>query len=436
MSIHRVITHALLFVAFSALGGHALTLEELEKSYEQKLSEVRLEKEKSLADLKESYLGALARIETNYQKAGRLDELMLTREEMKHLTDGKWPLPALPEKISLDVAAPRKIYLKKRIEIEQQAARKSTDTADKMLALLDKQSVDLTKEGNLEQALLARQIKTEIESNKELGSARELLSNVMSDGTTQSVLHLRRFGDNVEVQVKHDARGQISFLSPIQNVQESDKSIGDTTAKNLGEFVGAKGYDPAPFTIYRQGGKGKEIGTLRLGGIHGGEQPMENKQSALRLSLDIKSVNPSGSFGSVGPRTSAPGAVRARGQFLMPKSNKVLSGITITQGGAPILYAEASQPDIWNEVDAIGESRVEHETGTILLYLKRRPNSNIGDAAQDYLLIKDLHIEIVRFSAFLVRRFDKNGTELERHDTPEKQPLFIANGDFVTAPSP
>ncbi len=436
MRLHHVISHILLFVVFSALSGHALTLEELEKSYEQKLSEVRLEKEKSLAELNESYLGALARIEAKYQKAGRLDEVMLTRTEIKDLTDKKWPLNALPEKISLECAAPRKIYLKKRVEIEQQAARKSTDAADKMLALLDKQAVDLTKEGNLQQALLARQIKAEIESDTELGGARELLSNVMSDGTTQAVLHLRRFGDNVEVLVKHDTRGQISFLSPIQNAQESDKSIGDTTARNLGEFVGAKGFDPAPFTIYRQGEKGKEIGTLRLDGIHGSEEPTENKQSALRLSLDVKAVNPSGSFGSVGPRTSAPGAVRARCQFLIPKSNKVLSGITVTQGGGPILYAEAPKPDVWNEVDATGESRVEHEAGTILFYLKKYPNTILGDAARDYVLIKDLHIEIVRFSAFVVQRFDKNGTELERHDTPEKQPLFIANGDFVTIPSP
>ena len=436
MSFHHVISHTLLFVVFSALSGHALTLEELEKSYEQKLSDIRLEKEKSLASLKESYLAALARIETKYQKAGRLDELMLSREEMKDISADKWPLTALPEKISLDVAAPRKIYLQNRVEIEQQAARKSTDTADKMLALLDKQAVDLTKEGNLQQALLARQIKAEIEANKELGTARELLSNVMSDGTTQTVLRLRRFGDNVEVQVKHDARGQISFLSPIQNVQESDKSIGDTTAKNLGEFVGAKGFDPTPFSIYKQGEKGKEIGSLRLDGIQSSEELMANKQTALRLSLDIKAVNPSGSFGSVGPRTSAPGAVRVRCQFLIPKSNKVLSGVSITQGGVHILYVDASKPDYWIEVDAIGASKVEHESGTILFYLRRQPNSNIADAAQDYVLIKDLHIVIVRFSAFLVQRFDKNGTELERHDTPEKQPLFITNGDFVSAPSP
>lgn len=436
VSPQSVIFRSLLFLALSALGCHALTLEELEKSYDQKQSDVRLEKEKSLTDLNESYLGALARIEAKYQKAGRLDEVMLTRQEIKDLTDDKWPLNALPEKITLELAAPRKIYLKKRIEIEQLAARKTTEAADRMRELLDKMAVDLTKEGNLEQALLARQIKAEIEANKDLGGARDLLSNVMSDGTTQSILHLRRYGDQIEVMVKHDARGRISMLSPIQNLQESDKSIGDTNARNLGEFVGAKNFDPAPFTIYRQGEAGKQIGTLRLGGIEGVEEPLEKGQSALRLSLDIKAVNACGAFQLAGPRTSAPGSVRARCQFLIPKSNKVLSGITITQGGAPILYAEASKPDIWNEVDATGESRVEHEAGTILLYLKRYPNTEVGAAAQDYVLIKDLHIEIVRFSAFLVQRFDKNGTELERHDTPEKQPLFITNGEFVTTPSP
>lgn len=435
MRLHLVIFHSLIFAAFSALNGHALTLEELEKSYDQKQSDVRLDKEKSLADLNQGYLGALARIEAKYQKAGRLDEVILTQKEIKDITNDKWPLNALPEKISLEVAAPRNIYLKKRIEIEQQAARKSTETADKMLALLDKQAVDLTKEGNLEKALLARQIKAEIESNKELATARELLSNVMSDGTTQIVLRLRRYGDNVEVLVKHDTRGQISFISPIQNVQESDKSIGDTAAKDLGEFVGAKGFDPDPFTIFQQGDEGKQIGTLLLNGIHGKEEPVEDKQSALRLSLDIKSETRIGVFRPLGPHKSAPGSVRARCRFLIPKSNKSLNGLLFTQGGPPILSADASRPDIWNEADATGESRDEHEGGNIYLYLNTNPQSKIEAPAQDYLLIKDLHIEIVRFSAFVVQRFDKNGTELERHDTPEQQPLFIANGELVTTPS-
>jgi hypothetical protein len=421
----------LLFAALSALGSHALTLEELEKSYEQKLSDVRLEKEKSLADLKQSYLGALARIETKYQKAGRLDELMLTREEMKDISEGKWPLTALPEKISLDTAAPRKIYLKKRIEIEQEAARKTTETADKMLALLDKQKTELTKEGDLEQALLADQIKAEIEADTGLAGARQLLANVMSDGTTAAVLRLRRHGDDIEVLVKHDTRGQISFLSPVQNVRETDKSVGDTTANNLGEFVGAEGFEPAPLTIYQQGGAGKEIGDFTLNAINGPEEPLENNQTAFRLSLDIKSENPYGRFETIGPRKSAPGSVRARCQFLVPKSNKVLSGITITQGGMPILSAEASKPDFWNEADAMASSRDEHEKGTVLFYLKRPPDTLIADAHDDYVLVKELHIEIVRFAAFVVQRFDKNGTELENYATPEKQPLFIANGEFV-----
>lgn len=148
--------------------------------------------------------------------------------------------------------------------------------------------------------------------------------------------------------------------------------------------------------------------------------------------MDLKSDNPYGHFGPCGPRTSAPGAVRTRCKFLIPKSNKSLNGILFTQGGAPILSADASKTDNWNEADATGESRDEHETGAILMYLK----SKEGAGAQDYLLLKDLHIEIVRFSAFVVQRFDKNGTELERHDKPENQPLFIANGDFVTAPDP
>ena len=100
---------------------------------------------------------------TKYQRAGRLDEVLLVKDEIKNISDGKWPLLALPKKISLEVAEPRKLYLKKRIKIEQNAARETAKTADKMLALLEKQAVNLTKKGDLQQALLARQIKDDIE---------------------------------------------------------------------------------------------------------------------------------------------------------------------------------------------------------------------------------------------------------------------------------
>ena len=63
----------LLLAALTALPASALTLGELEKSYDDKQSGIRLEKDKSMDGLKQSYLGALARIETKYQRAGRLE---------------------------------------------------------------------------------------------------------------------------------------------------------------------------------------------------------------------------------------------------------------------------------------------------------------------------------------------------------------------------
>ena len=53
----------LLLAALTALPASALTLAELEKSYDDKQSEIRLEKDKSMDGLNEGYVGALARID-------------------------------------------------------------------------------------------------------------------------------------------------------------------------------------------------------------------------------------------------------------------------------------------------------------------------------------------------------------------------------------
>ena len=51
----------------------------------------------------------------------------------------------LPKEISLEANAPRKIYLGKHIEIEQQAAKNLVETADTMVRALRAQVVSLTK---------------------------------------------------------------------------------------------------------------------------------------------------------------------------------------------------------------------------------------------------------------------------------------------------
>ena len=421
----------LLLAALTALPASALTLGELEKSYDDKQSGIRLEKDKSMDGLKQSYLGALARIETKYQRAGRLDEVLLVKDEMKDISNEKWPMLALPKKISLEVAEPRNIYLRKRIKIEQNAARQTAETADKMLALLEKQAVNLTKKDDLQQALLSRQIKADIESDAKLTDARKLLANVMSDGRSRPALRIRRFGDNIEVIVRYDARGKVSPDSPISNIVEADKSNGNTSAKVLGEFIGAKGYDVKPRTILAQDFNGKELGKFQLGAILPDFQKSVSGESGVGLSPDPAGTNWHGAIVGVSPPISAPGTVRISCRYFIPRENKQIIGFSFNgETGGPFLNKSFEERGKWVDDEVEGSS--VGEKGIILFYFKF-PSSevNVQQAILESVVMGSIKIEQIKFTAFVVQRLGDNGVITETFEDPATQPKFATNGELL-----
>ncbi len=423
---------SLLLLVLLALPAKALTLAELEKSYESKRTEIRLEKVKSMDTLKESYLGALARIEAKFQRAGRLDEVLLIKDETKDISEGKWPLAALPNKISLDVSAPRKIFLKRYIENEQDAARKTADTADKMLAILDQQAVTLTKAGDLQQALLARQIKTEIEADATLASARKLLANVLSDGTSRPALRIRRYGDNKEVIVRYDMRGKISPESPVSNVEEKEKAIGNTTAKTLGEFIGSEGSEADAALILQKTFDGNDPGGFALTEIEARFGDKFDGTTGMALSLKGKPVNPYASLAGAMPPSSSPGTNRFTIDYLVPKSNKGVTGFMLIQGtagGNPLGDKLFTTNGKWvKESFAAGSTS---ESDQVLLYLKILPEKIEIDLTSDLIVLGSLKIEQIKFSAFVVERYGDSGVIAESFEDPAKQPVFATNGKLT-----
>ncbi|QTN32155.1 hypothetical protein HZ994_07370 [Akkermansiaceae bacterium] len=385
--------------------------------------------------LKESYLGALARIEAKFQRAGRLDEVLLTKDEAKDISEGKWPLAALPEKISLDVAAPRKIYLKKHIEIEQEAARKSADTADKMLALLDQQAVSLTKSGDLQQALLARQIKAEIESDATLVSARKLLANVRSDGTSRPALKIRRYGDNIEVIVRYDMRGKVSMDSPVSNVKEADKSIGDTTAKVLGEFVGAEGYVVDSYVHFERDFADSDFSGIALSAIGHQFSKQYGDFTALEFKILPNGVNPYVTLPVKMIPISIGGTTQISIRHFTPKTNRTVNGFKLIQGtaGGSAFGGKAFESaGEWITQTVISEPTSEQ--GSLLLYFTFAPDNKGADLTQEPIVIGHIKVEHVKFSAFLVQRLGDNGVITESFEEAEKQPKIISNGELLPQP--
>ncbi|MDE0836330.1 MAG: hypothetical protein OSA84_08270 [Akkermansiaceae bacterium] len=389
-----------------------------------------MEKDKSLIGLSEGYLGALARIMTKYQRAGHLDEVLLVKDEMKDISNGKWPLLALPKKISLEVAEPRKLYLKKRIEIDQNAARQTAKTADKMLALLEKQSVNLTKAGDLQQALLARQIKADIESNPTLASSRKLLVNVMTDGRSKPALRIRRYGDNIEMIVRYDMRGKVSMDSPVSNVEEKDKTVGDTTATVLGEFIGTEGYNVTPLRLINKTFDGKDPSPIALARIIPTFQSNISENTGVGLSIDPKEEgNWYIRIPRVNPPASAPGTIRISCRYFVPKDNKEIVGFLLSG-------TELNQRGKWATGETITQSQPDSEepSNGIIYFLfgaESGEKINLAKASLEKVYLHSIKAEQIKFSAFVVQRLGANGVITETFEDPAKQPRFATNGELL-----
>jgi hypothetical protein len=83
----------------------------------------------------------------------------------------------------------------------------------------------------------------------------------------------------------------------------------------------------------------------------------------------------------------------------------------------------------WTSDDVIGES--SHETATLLFYITMADKAKAADAVADSIVLGELMVEHVKFTAFLQTRYNPDGRPAEGIVDPSKQPLFISNGDFV-----
>ena len=113
---------ALCFVIMIAKSS-ALTVDELKVAYEVQILRVNQEKEESLDQLRKSYLKSLDKIEATYQKAGRLQDVLLLRKEKKLIESKKWPMPGLGKDTPANLKNGRRLYERAQTERERKAAK-------------------------------------------------------------------------------------------------------------------------------------------------------------------------------------------------------------------------------------------------------------------------------------------------------------------------
>jgi len=67
----------------------------------------------------------------------------------------------------------------------------------------------------------------------------------------------------------------------------------------------------------------------------------------------------------------------------------------------------------------------------MLFYLCVPQAKKAIDAAGDSVVLGELKVEYLKYSAFVRQKFGDHGEPAEGSDEPKKQPLFISNGQFV-----
>jgi hypothetical protein len=176
----------------------ALSLEELQASYESRVVRTSASREKSIASLQVKYLKAILPAKNASMRAGKLKEALLIDAEIKEVKKGNWPLPALEQSLVKALGKKRTIFTKSRSGIELKWAMAYSKDADAMLVALIKKRDQLTKAADLKTAQKAQSLIDQIMADPQLALARELPFRISVDGQTKVAMILRRNGDNLE----------------------------------------------------------------------------------------------------------------------------------------------------------------------------------------------------------------------------------------------
>ena len=421
----------LLMIAILTLAAAAQTVDSLRQGFDQRCEQAANARDEQLGQLTTSYQAALTRLLEKIKSTGKLDAALPIHQELEALKQVTVELPPLPA-AATDLKPLREKYLDSRQQILKTHATTLGSLADKMEAALRAREADFTKAGKIPDAVAARETREELERDPDVRSARDLLKLGGSSGKPRAAMQLRRYGDNLEVIVFYDRLGKISMDSPVENVREKTgegKELGDTQAKVLGEFVGAKGYAVDPYVSFQHTFNTKDPSGLVLAEITPEFNHEVDKSKGLKLSYQAGGLNPYASIGKVAPPNAAKGSFRITTRYYLPKSNRVLTGFYFVHGaGGPIGGVKFEEVGKWTTGEAIAESN--HETEGVLFYLGLPPGRKPAEAAGDFIVLGELKVEHVKFTAYVQRRIADSGRSEQEQTDPVQQPVFIVNGQI------
>ena len=425
--------HSLIALALMASVAMAASLDDLQGAFKTHRATANSQRDEQLSKFNASYSGALERQLEKVKSTGKLELAIPFNDEIKAVKTGQDPLPPLSANATSELRNMRAKFLDGRDKILKDHAEIVVALIDKMEKELKAQEIALTKDGKLDEALAAKNMRDALISDADSIAARELVKFSGQHGSGPPAYQLRLYGDNLEVLVFRDHRGKVSMDSPIEIVSPKNstkKPLGTTTAKVLGEFVGAKGYRCDPYVAYHHVFDSKDLGKFSLYDILSSYKQAEAGENGIRLSLKPAAENPLGSLKDVLPPTSSKGTFRISCRYFIPKGNRAVNGFFFVQEvGGPLGGHAFDKVGKWESGEVTTES-TNNDAG-MLFYLSIPPAKKAIDPAGDSVMLSELKVEHMRFSAFVRQKFGDHGEPAEGSDEPKKQALFISNGQFV-----
>lgn len=430
-SVVRMMRTSLIILLLLSFGKvEALTLAELQKSFQVNRLKIEDAGATKHVALGQKYTAALEKTGKKFQKAGRLDDTLAIKGEIALVKSQTWPLPPLDKEAPFDLLSARKLYLKSYLMIQRETGKKLMASIGTMDKLLQKQVVSLTKANDLEGAQAAKKFWDDLNNDPKIKEYRALLERVRSDGSSSVGMRIRRPGDNLEVLALYDSSGKISANSKIENVVEisgGKNEKGETKAQTLGEFIGAKGYEVDPYIAIDKTFDDRTLDPINATSLETQFLKEDEGEKGVRLVSIVKPVNTHVSLGNCLPGLSEKGTYVVSARYFVPRTNAALKGIRFLQGvGVARPGSESQEIGKWDTLTFTATS--SHELRNLLLYFVLDPKANKVQKAGDYVTLASVSVKHTAFSAYMVERFDRNGAVVESNLASGEQKQIAENG--------
>ncbi|MBN8458946.1 MAG: hypothetical protein J0M04_14015 [Verrucomicrobia bacterium] len=427
----RSLLNALIFLTLALTAtARAQAVDSLVNRFDERREQADLDRDEQLKKLSDSYVIALKRLLDRTKSGGNLDAVRPVNDEITAIEDKAATLPPLPDTAPADLKKLRATYDDSRHKILKTHATALTDLAGKLDAALKKLEAELTKTGKIDAAVAARE---ELAKDQALTDARDLLKLGGSTAKGKPALQLRRYGDNLEVLVYYDRAGKISMDSPVENTRErtgEGKELGDTKAKVLGEFVGAKGYTVDPYVAFDHIFDGKDIAGMIFLGLDHETGFDSEKEKGLKISFTKGEAKyRCGILKGLLPPKASDGTVQITARYFIPKTNRTVDGLVVGPSSGKPLGEVFAAKGKWTRATTSGIAA--DELTSLFITLKRGDNASVKDTAGEYVVLGALKVEYTGFSAFVQRRFSDDGGAGDGRTEAAEQPASIVNGEIL-----